>query len=548
MTDLEIAQSATLRPIADVAAELGLGADDLFSYGPHMAKVLRAPAAPRGKLILVTAITPTPAGEGKTTLSVGLTQALGHLGKRAAVAVREPSLGPVFGIKGGATGGGRSQVLPMEELNLHFTGDFHAITAANNLLAALVDNHLHQGNALGLDPRRIEIKRALDVNDRALRKVVLGLGGTADGVAREGGFELTVATEVMAIMALAEDLADLQARLGRILVGYTYDGKAVTAADLKADGSMAVLLKHALHPNLVQTLEGQPAFVHMGPFGNIAHGTNSIRATRLALGLADYVVTEAGFATDLGMEKYFDLVCRQAGFQPAAVVVLASIRALRHHGGAASYATPNPEAVKAGLANLEKHVENARLFGYDPVIALNRFTDDSPEELEILRNFARTTEVPFAVADIWAKGGAGGVELAEAVIKAADKQPAALQPLYPVESTIHEKLERIATSVYGADGVEYTKAALTAIQRAEAEGMGRTPVIVAKAAASLSDDPKLRGRPRGFKVTVTDLKQRRGAGFVVAYLGSINTLPGLPKDPAASRIHLDAEGNTRGLF
>ncbi|HEY0838961.1 MAG TPA: formate--tetrahydrofolate ligase, partial [Vulgatibacter sp.] len=350
MNDLEIAQNARLRPIAAVAADLGLTADDLYAYGPHMAKVLRPPAAQRGKLVLVTAITPTPAGEGKTTLSVGLTQALGKLGKRAAVALREPSLGPVFGIKGGAAGGGRSQVLPMEEINLHFTGDFHAITAANNLLAAMLDNHLHQGNALGIDPRRIVHKRSLDMNDRALRNVVVGLGGPIDGVPREGSFELTVATEIMAIMALADDLEDLQARLGRMLVAYTRDGAPITAADLKADGAMVVLLSHALHPNLVQTLEGQPAFVHMGPFGNIAHGTNSVRATRLALGLADFVVTEAGFATDLGMEKYFDLVCRQSGFRPAAVVLLATVRALRHHGGAQSHKEPNPGAVQAGLA------------------------------------------------------------------------------------------------------------------------------------------------------------------------------------------------------
>ncbi len=547
MNDLEIAQGATLRPITEIAAQLGLGPDDLFSFGPHMAKVLRPPSPSQGKLILVTAITPTPAGEGKTTLSVGLTQALGHLGKKAAVAIREPSLGPVFGIKGGAAGGGRSQVLPMEEINLHFTGDFHAVTAANNLLAAMVDNHLHQGNTLGIDPRRIEHKRALDVNDRALRKLVIGLGGTVDGVPRESGFELTVATEAMAIMALAEDLEDLQARLGRILVGYTYDGKPVTAKDVQADGAMAVLLKQALHPNLVQTLEGQPAFVHMGPFGNIAHGTNSIRATRLALGLADYVVTEAGFATDLGMEKYFDLVCRQSGIRPAAVVLLATVRALRHHGGAASHSQPDPQAVRAGLANLEKHVENARLFGFNPVIALNRFADDSVEELALLRAWAKEKELSFAEADIWARGGAGGVELAEAVLQAAE-EPTSLELLYPVEASIEDKLHRIATAVYGADGVDYTKAALASIRRAEEEGMGQTPVIVAKAAASLSDDPKLRGRPSGFRVTVTDVKQRRGAGFVVAYMGSINTLPGLPKVPAANRIHVDADGGTRGLF
>lgn len=547
MNDLEIAQRATLRPVTEIAAELGVKQDELFSYGPHMAKVLREPQEQRGKLILVTAITPTPAGEGKTTLSVGLTQALGRLGKRAAVAIREPSLGPVFGIKGGAAGGGRSQVLPMEEINLHFTGDFHAITSANNLLAAMLDNHLHQGNALGIDPRRVVHHRSLDMNDRALRHVVVGLGGPIDGVPREGSFELTVATEIMAIMALAEDLADLQVRLGRILVAYTHGGEPVTAKDLGADGAMAVLLKQALHPNLVQTVEGQPAFVHMGPFGNIAHGTNSVRATRLALGLADYVVTEAGFATELGMEKYFNLVCRQTGLRPAAVVLLATVRALRFHGGAASYSEPNPDAVRAGLANLDKHVENARLFGYTPVVALNHFVGDGPEELELLRAWAKERGVPFAVAEVWARGGEGGVELAEEVLRVVEDPPE-LQLLYAQNDPIQKKIEKIATAMYGADGVDYTSAALRAIQRAEDEGMGQTPVIVAKAAASLSDDPKLRGRPSGFRVTVTDLAQRRGAGFVVAYMGTINTLPGLPKAPAAARIHLDEEGGTRGLF
>lgn len=547
MTDIEIAQRAKLRPIAEIAAKLGIAEEDLFSYGPHMAKVRMEPPAPKGKLILVTAITPTPAGEGKTTVSIGLTQALGRLGKRVAVAIREPSLGPVFGIKGGATGGGHSQVLPMEEINLHFTGDFHAITAANNLLAAMTDNHLHQGNALGLDPRRIEHRRALDMNDRALRHVVVGLGGPVNGVPREGEFELTVATEVMAIMALAKDLADLQERLGRILVGYTRDGSPVTARDLKADGAMTVLLRQALWPNLVQTLEGQPAFVHMGPFGNIAHGTNSVRATRLALGLADYVVTEAGFATDLGAEKYFNLVCRTAGFEPAAVVVVATVRALRYHGGADAHQEADPKALRAGLANLQKHVENVRLFGYEPVVALNRFPGDSEEELSILRGWAEEQGVRLRSAEIWAKGGEGGVELAEAVLSAAERG-GAYRALYPLEASLREKIETIATRIYGAAGVEYTPAALAAIRRAEAEGMGQAPVIVAKTASSLSDDPKLRGRPSDFKVTVTDLRQRRGAGFVVAYMGSINTLPGLPRVPAAEAIHLDESGSTVGLF
>lgn len=547
MTDIEIAQRAELRPIAEIAGRLGVAEDQLFSYGPHMAKLRMEPPAPKGKLVLVTALTPTPAGEGKTTVSIGLTQALGRLGKRVAVAIREPSLGPVFGIKGGATGGGRSQVLPMEEINLHFTGDFHALTSANNLLAAMTDNHLHQGNALGLDPRRIEHRRALDMNDRALRHVVVGLGGPVDGVPREGAFELTVATEAMAIMALAKDLGDLQARLGRILVGYTRDGAPVTARDLGADGAMTVLLRQALWPNLVQTLEGQPALVHMGPFGNIAHGTNSVRATRLALGLADYVVTEAGFATDLGAEKYFDMVCRTAGFRPDAVVVVATVRALRYHGGAADFQAPEAKALRAGLENLEKHVENVRLFGYEPVVALNRFPGDSEEELAILRSWAEAQGVSLRSTEIWAEGGEGGLELAEAVLEAAARG-GDYRPLYPLEAGLREKIETIATRVYGAAGVDYTSAALGAIRRAEAEGMGDAPVIVAKTAASLSDDPKLRGRPRDFRVTVTDLRQRRGAGFVVAYMGTVNTLPGLPRAPAAQSIHLDEQGATVGLF
>ena len=547
MTDLEIARRARLRPITEIAARLDLAPDDLFLYGPHMAKVTVEPPPSRGKLVLVTALTPTPAGEGKTTISIGLTQALGMLGKRVAVAIREPSLGPVFGIKGGATGGGRAQVLPMEEINLHFTGDFHAVTAANNLLAALADNHLHHGNPLGLDPRRIEHRRALDVNDRALRHVIVGLGGPAHGVPREAEFELTVATEVMAIMALARDLDDLRARLSRILVGYTRDGAPVTAGDLQADGAMTVLLRQALHPNLVQTLEGQPAFVHMGPFGNIAHGTNSIRATRLALGLADYVVTEAGFATDLGAEKYFDLVCRTAGIAPAAVVLVATVRALRYHGGADAYQSPDPQAVRAGLANLDKHVENVRLFGYDPVVALNRFPDDSSEELAILRGWAEEKGLRLCPAEVWAHGGEGGLELAQAVLEAAERG-GDYRPLYLLEAGLEEKIEAIATRIYGASGVRYTSAARAALRRAEEEGMREAPVIVAKTASSLSDDPKLRGRPRDFEVTVTDLRQRRGAGFVVAYMGSINTLPGLPRVPAAHSIGLDASGHTVGLF
>ncbi|WP_456476989.1 formate--tetrahydrofolate ligase [Oceanithermus sp.] len=547
MTDLEIAQQARLRPISEIASAIGIPEDKLFHYGPYMAKVEGGPPPKRGRLILVTALTPTPAGEGKTTVSIGLTQGLGRLGKKAAVALREPSLGPVFGVKGGATGGGYSQVLPMEEINLHFTGDFHAVTSAVNLLAAMIDNHIHQGNALGIEPRRVEYKRVLDMNDRALRHVVTGLGGPINGVPAESGFEITVASEVMAIMALARTVPELKERLGRIRIGYTFDREPVYAHQLKAHGAMTALLVQALKPNLVQTLEGQPAFVHMGPFANIAHGTNSVRATEMALGYADYVVTEAGFGSDLGAEKFFNVVSRAAGFAPEAVVLVATVRALRYHGGADDYNTPNPEAVKQGLANLAQHAGNIRQHGFDPVIALNHFASDSEEEIELVRAFAREYHLRFAVAEVWAKGGEGGRALAEEVL-AALETPGRLQPLYDPSEELKEKIHRITTEVYGAAGVTYTKKARTALRRIERDGCDRLPVVMAKTPASLSDDPKLRGRPSGFTVTVTDLKARCGAGFVVVYMGDVMTMPGLPKVPAAERVDVTEDGRIVGLF
>ncbi len=547
MTDLKIAQQAKLRPISEIASAIGIPEDKLFHYGPYMAKVEGEPPPKRGRLILITALTPTPAGEGKTTVSIGLTQGLGKLGKKAAVALREPSLGPVFGIKGGATGGGYSQVLPMEEINLHFTGDFHAVTSAVNLLAAMIDNHIHQGNALEIEPRRVEYKRVLDMNDRALRHVVTGLGGPINGMPAESGFEITVASEVMAIMALARAVPELKERLGRIRIGYTAGRKPVYAHQLKAHGAMTALLVQALKPNLVQTLEGQPAFVHMGPFANIAHGTNSVRATEMALGYADYVVTEAGFGSDLGAEKFFNVVSRAAGFAPEAVVLVATIRALRYHGGADDYNTPNPEAVKQGLANLAHHAGNIRQHGFDPVIALNHFASDTEKEIELVRTFAREYHLRFAVAEVWAKGGEGGRALAEEVL-AALETPGQLQPLYDPDEELKEKIRRIATEVYGAAGVTYTKKARTALRRIERDGCDRLPVVMAKTPASLSDDPKLRGRPSGFTVTVTDLKARCGAGFVVVYMGDVMTMPGLPKVPAAERVDVTENGRIVGLF
>ena len=546
-SDLEVARQAQPKPIVEVATSLGIPPQALFHYGPYMAKVVGAPPEPRGRLILVTAMTPTPAGEGKTTVAIGLTQALGRLGKKAAVALREPSLGPVFGIKGGATGGGYAQVLPMEEINLHFTGDFHAVTSAVNLLSALVDNHLHQGNPLGLDARRIEVKRALDMNDRALRQVIVGLGGPSQGVPRETGFEITVASEVMAIMSLASDLSNLQERLGRIRIGYNQAGQPVFARDLGAHGAMTALLKQAFYPNLVQTLEHQPAFVHMGPYGNIAHGTNSVVATHMALGYADYVVTEAGFGSDLGAEKYFNLVCRQSGWVPQAVVLVATLRALRFHGGQDDYSQPDPEAVRRGLPNLAKHIQNVRLFGYEPLLAFNRFPTDSEAELGLVRAFAAEQGIRVSFTEVHAKGGAGGLELAQMVLDALQK-PGHLRFVYDLEQPLESKIAAIAQQVYGAAKVEYTQEARKALKRLAKEGWDGLPVVIAKSAISLSDNPRLRGRPEHFTVTVTDLRPKCGAGFVVAYMGEIMTMPGLPKVPSAEKIDLTDDGKVVGLF
>ena len=555
-SDIEIAREATLQPIQAVAEELGLTADDLDLYGRVKAKVRmetieRAQDRPDGTLVLVTAMTPTPAGEGKSTTTVGLGDAFRTLGKRAIVAIREPSLGPCFGIKGGAAGGGHAQVMPMEDINLHFTGDFHAVTSAHNLLAAVLDNHLFQGNALGIDARRVVLKRVLDMNDRALRHVVVGLGGPAHGVPRESGFEITVASEIMAILCLARDLRDLKARIGRVIVAERPDGALVTAADLGVAGALTVLLKDALKPNLVQTLEGTPAFVHGGPFANIAHGCNSLMATRLALKLGDVVVTEAGFATDLGAEKFFDIKCRVGGLIPAAAVIVATVRALKMHGGVAREAlgAENVAAVEAGLANLEKHVENVRQFGVPAVVALNHFTRDTDAEVRTVLAACERFGVPARISRVWERGGAGGTDLARAVLDAVERGgPSKFRPLYPEDLPLARKIETIATGLYGADGVTFLPAAAAKLARFESLGHGGLPVCMAKTQNSLSDDPKKLGRPRGFQVTVRDAKLCAGAGFVVAYAGDIMTMPGLPKKPAAETIDIDDDGRVVGLF
>ena len=553
-TDIEIARAARLRPIQEIASGLGLAAGDIDLYGDTKAKIKAAAiermrSRPDGTLVLVTAMTPTPAGEGKSTTTVGLGDAFRKLGKRAIVAIREPSLGPCFGIKGGAAGGGYAQVVPMEEINLHFTGDFHAITAAHNLLSAVLDNHVFQGNALGLDVRRIVWKRVLDMNDRALRNVVVGLGGTAHGVPRESGFEITVASEIMAILCLSTDLADLKQRVARIIVGETADGRTITAGDLKVVGSLAVLLKDAIRPNLVQTIEGTPAFVHGGPFANIAHGCNSLAATRLALKLGEVVVTEAGFASDLGAEKFFDIKCRVGGLTPAAAVIVATVRALKMHGGVARDALgrEDVDAVKRGLANLEKHVENVRHFGVPAVVALNHFTADTEAEVKAVMDACAAMDVPARVSRVWADGGAGGVDVAQAVLDAIAK-PATFTTLYPDDLPLEKKIETIATRIYGADGVVFLGPAATKLARFGEMGYGRLPVCMAKTQNSLSDDARKIGRPRGFTVTIRDAKVAAGAGFVVAYAGDILTMPGLPKVPAAEAIDIDAQGNVVGLF
>ena len=554
-TDIEIAQSSTMQPILDIARGLNIDERYVEQYGKYKAKIdynllKELEAKPDGKLILVTAISPTPAGEGKTTTTVGLADGLRKLGKRAVVALREPSLGPVFGMKGGAAGGGRAQVVPMEDINLHFTGDFHAIGAANNLLAAMLDNHIYQGNALGIDPRRITWKRCVDMNDRQLRFVVDGLGGRVNGTPREDGYDITVASEVMAVLCLSSDVLDLKARLGRIIVGYTYDEKPVTAGDLKAAGAMAALLKDALKPNLVQTLEHTPAFVHGGPFANIAHGCNSLMATRLALKLGDYAVTEAGFGADLGAEKFIDIKCRMAGLKPAAVVVVATVRALKHHGGSPKdqLTSENLDALEKGLPNLLQHVENIQsVFGLPCVVAVNAFPTDTPAELALVEEKCRTLGVPVALSEVWAKGGEGGIALAEAVCRIAETESRFAQS-YPLDLTLEQKIEAIVKRVYRGDGVTFSPEAKKQAKQLSELGFGGLPVCMAKTQYSFSDNASLLGAPRGFTLNVRQLKVSAGAGFIIALTGDIMTMPGLPKSPAAERIDVDETGRISGLF
>ena len=554
-SDIQIAQEATMQPIKEVAASIGITEDDIELYGKYKAKISdelieQSKNNPDGKLILVTAINPTPAGEGKTTITVGLGQAFGKLGKKAIIALREPSLGPCFGIKGGAAGGGYSQVVPMEDLNLHFTGDFHAITSANNLLAALLDNHIQQGNELGIDPRQIVWKRCLDMNDRVLRNVVVGLGSKMDGMVREDHFVITVASEIMAILCLAVDMNDLKRRLGRIIVAYTFDGKPVTADDLQATGSMAALLKDALKPNLIQTLEHTPAFVHGGPFANIAHGCNSVRATCTALKLADYVITEAGFGADLGAEKFFDIKCRKAGLKPDAVVLVATIRALKYNGGVPKdeLSAPNLEALKKGIVNLEKHIENLQKFGVPVVVTLNSFITDTEEEAAFIEKFCKDRDCEFALAEVWEKGGEGGVALANKVLETLETKKSSFKPLYEDDLSLKEKIEKVAKEIYGADGVTYAPAAERELKRITDLGMDKFPVCMAKTQYSLSDDAKKLGRPTGFKINVREVYVSAGAGFVVAINGAIMTMPRLPKKPAAYQIDVNDDGVITGLF
>lgn len=554
-TDIQIAQEATMLPIKDVAASIGIEEDDLELYGKYKAKISdelinRTKKNPDGKLILVTAINPTPAGEGKTTTSVGLGEAFGRLGKKALIALREPSLGPCFGIKGGAAGGGYAQVVPMEDLNLHFTGDFHAITSANNLLAALLDNHIQQGNELGIDPRQIVWKRCMDMNDRVLRNIVVGLGSKMDGMVREDHFVITVASEIMAILCLADDMADLKKRLGRIIVAYTFDGKPVTADDLQATGSMAALLKDALKPNLIQTLEHTPAIVHGGPFANIAHGCNSVRATKTALKLADYVITEAGFGADLGAEKFFDIKCRMAGLKPDAVVLVATIRALKYNGGVPKdeLSSENLDALKAGIVNLEKHIENLHKFGVPVVVTLNSFVTDTKAETDFVEQFCKERGCEFALSEVWKKGGEGGIDLANKVLETIEHKESNFKVLYDDSLSLKEKIETVAKEIYGADGVTYSPAAERELKRITDLGMGDFPVCMAKTQYSLSDDAKKLGRPSGFKINVREVYASAGAGFVVAVNGSIMTMPGLSKKPAAYGIDVDDNGVITGLF
>ena len=555
LSDIEIAQSTKLRPILDVARDVGLSEDDLEYYGKYKAKVSpktfdKMSDRPNGKLIYTTAITATPAGEGKTCTAVGVTQALGKLGKKAMVCVREPSLGPTFGVKGGAAGGGYSQVLPMEDINLHFTGDIHAVSTAHNLLAAMVDNHIHQGNELGINIHRVVWRRVMDMNERQLRNIVCGLGGSSNGTPREAGFDISVASEVMAVLCLASSMTDLKARLGRLIVAYDRDGKPVTAADLKAVGAMAVLLKDAIKPNLVQTVEGQPAFVHGGPFANIAHGNNSIIATRMALKLADYVVTEGGFAADLGAEKFFDIVHRFTGLTPDAAILVASVRALNMHGGVpkAKVAETNLEALEKGCANLDKHIENLKKFGLPIVVAINKFPTDEPAEIDLVKKHCDAMGVRSAISEVVARGGEGGIELAQEVLKALEQDQNNFHPIYDPEMPIKTKIGILAREIYGADGVVYTPSADREIARMAKLGLDKMPICVAKTQHSLTDNPDLKGAPTGWELTVREIRASAGAGFLVALTGDVMTMPGLPKAPAAEGVDIDEDGKIVGLF
>ncbi len=554
-TDIEIARSVRMKPVTEVARQLGIAPDDLELYGKYKAKVplsyIDREKRKNAKLILVSAISPTPAGEGKTTVSIGLSQALNRIGKRSCVVLREPSLGPVFGLKGGATGGGLSQVLPMEDINLHFTGDFAAIEKAHNLLAALIDNNIQsKTRSLGLDPRTISWKRVMDMNDRSLRHIVAGLGGTASGVPRETGFDITAASEVMAILCLATSIADLKRRLGNIFVGFTYDKKPVYARDLHAEGAMAALLKDAIKPNLVQTLEGTPALIHGGPFANIAQGTNTVVATEMSLSLTDYTVTEAGFGFDLGAEKFLDIKCRAAGLSPNAVVLVATVRALKYHGGQPlkELKTPDVEALERGIVNLQKHIENIGLFGLSPVVAINKFATDSDEELQFIRDYCTMRGVPCAVADVWGQGGAGTEELAGLVAETADHCCPQFKPLYPLDAPVTRKVETIAKNIYGAEAVDYTPKAKNALKRIADLGLDALAICMAKTQKSLSDNPALLGRPKNFVITVRDIEIAAGAGFLIPITGEIMRMPGLPEEPAAEHIDIDDEGNLSGLF
>ena len=555
LTDVQIAQQAQMQPIKEVAGKLGLVEDDLELYGKYKAKISletmqKVESNENGKLILVTAINPTPAGEGKTTTMIGLSQGLNKLGKKAIVAMREPSLGPCFGVKGGAAGGGYAQVVPMEDINLHFTGDIHAITTANNLIAAMLDNCIQQGNLLNIDPRQIVWKRCVDLNDRALRNIIVGLGGKVNGVPREDGFDITVASEVMGILCLATSLEDLKARAGRMIVAYTYDGQAVTVDDIKATGAVTLLLKDAIKPNLVQTLDHNPVFVHGGPFANIAHGCNSVMATKLALKLGDYAITEAGFGADLGAEKFLDIKCRQAGFKPDAVVIVATVRALKMHGGMdkKELGQENLEALRKGIENLEKHIENIAKFGLPSVVAINAFPTDTEAELNLLREICNAKGVDVALSEVWAKGAEGGVELAEKVLEVLETKESSFKPIYDLDLPIVEKIRTIAKEIYGADDVILTKKAMTKLKRYEAQGLENLPICIAKTQYSLRDDPTMLGRPRNFVVTINDLIPNAGSGFLVAISGDIMRMPGLPKVPAANHMDLKEDGEIVGLF